>query len=111
MKYWAKLDSDNYIVSVTNGDSPGGEWVELPPGQPYSLTLRKRKFVNGQVVETNETWEPAPANDLKRARAYPKIGDQLDMLWHAMDTGQIPKAQQFYNALKAVKDKHPKGGQ
>lgn len=43
-----------------------------------------------------------------RRNAYPDIGDQLDMLWHAMDSGQISKAEDFYNALKAVKDLYPK---
>jgi hypothetical protein len=52
-----------------------------------------------------------PTYDMKRKGAYPNYGEQLDMLWHAMDIGQIPKAQQFYNAIKAVKDKYPKGGQ
>lgn len=109
MKYWARLDSNNYIVSITaDASAPNSDWVELPSDAPQSITLRKRKFVDGQVIETNETWEPEGTYDLKRVRGYPKIGDQLDMLWHAMDTGQIPKAQQFYNAIKQVKDKHKK---
>lgn len=44
----------------------------------------------------------------KRVAEYPKLEDQLDMLWHSMDTGQIPKATEFYTAIKAVKDKYPK---
>jgi hypothetical protein len=52
-----------------------------------------------------------PTFENTRKFAYPSVRDQLDMLWHAMDSGQIPKAQKFYNALKAVKDKYPKGGQ
>lgn len=43
-----------------------------------------------------------------RRKAYPAIGDQLDMLWHSMDTLEIPKSVAFYDALKAVKDAHPK---
>ena len=39
---------------------------------------------------------------------YPSIPDQLDMLWHAMDTGEIPKSQIFYSINKSVKDKYPK---
>jgi hypothetical protein len=45
---------------------------------------------------------------VSRAREYPLISDQLDMLWHAMDSGEIPKAKEFYLACKAVKDKYPK---
>ena len=47
-----------------------------------------------------------------RAAAYPLIGDQLDMLWHAVDTGDWTAAKvkttEFYTALKAVKDANPK---
>ena len=47
-----------------------------------------------------------------RADAYPSIGDQLDMLWHAIDTGDWTAAKvkttKFYTALKAVKDANPK---
>ena len=47
-----------------------------------------------------------------RAAAYPSIGDQLDMLWHAVDTGDWTAAKvkttEFYTALKAVKDANPK---
>ena len=48
----------------------------------------------------------------KRHSAYPTIGDQLDMLWHAVDTGDWTAAKvkttDFYTALKAVKDANPK---
>jgi hypothetical protein len=44
----------------------------------------------------------------KRAIDYPAIADQLDMLWHAMDSKEIPKCSEFYNAVKRVKDKYPK---
>jgi len=45
---------------------------------------------------------------IERKSAYPSIGDQLDMLWHSMDSGEIPKSLAFYNAIKTVKDKYPK---
>ena len=44
----------------------------------------------------------------KRIQAYPKIGEQLDMLWHAMELGEIPKANEFYTAIDAVKTQYPK---
>ena len=39
-----------------------------------------------------------------RAEAYPSIGDQLDMIYHAGVGGDV-----FQAAIKAVKDKYPKG--
>ena len=44
----------------------------------------------------------------KRQIYYPPIGDQLDMLWHAIDDGTLDKTSTFYTSLKATKDKYPK---
>lgn len=46
----------------------------------------------------------------RRKHAYPPVEDQLDMLWHAMERGEIPKAKAFFDALSSVKREHPKGG-
>ena len=49
-------------------------------------------------------------NGYKNARisAYPLIGDQLDMLFHAIDKSKLDKTSDFYKALKKVKDDNPK---
>ena len=41
---------------------------------------------------------------------YPQIGDQLDLLFHAIeaDTDLKTKFADFYNAIKTVKDAYPK---
>ena len=41
---------------------------------------------------------------------YPAIGDQLDLLWHAIDVDADLKAKfsAFYNSIKEVKDANPK---
>ena len=39
-----------------------------------------------------------------RASDYPSIGDQLDMIYHAGQGGDA-----FQKAIKAIKDKYPKG--
>ena len=51
------------------------------------------------------------ASEYQRDRQpeYPAIGDQLDMLFHAIDAGKVDKTSDFYKSLKAVKDKYPKG--
>jgi len=45
----------------------------------------------------------------ERAKAYPTIGAQLDMLYHAIDADETLKTQfnDFYTAIKAVKDANP----
>ena len=45
----------------------------------------------------------------KRQVEYPPMTDQLDMLWHAIDSGSLDKDSDFYKSLKAVKDANPKG--
>ena len=54
--------------------------------------------------------EPVQEYKNDRMMAYPSVGDQLDMLWHAIDADETLKVQfaDFYNAIKAVKDAYPK---
>ena len=54
--------------------------------------------------------EDAVAYKSNRADAYPTIGDQLDMLYHAINNNETLKTDfaDFYNAVKAVKDQYPK---
>ena len=42
-----------------------------------------------------------------RRENYPAIGDQLDMLYKAMDSGILPIVPEFYNSIKAVKTRFP----
>ena len=48
---------------------------------------------DGNVVEYNEVTVQTyiDANEYKSLRQYPSIGDQLDMLWHAIDAGTLNK--------------------
>ena len=57
----------------------------------------------------NTAWN-AKAYARTRETAYPTIGDQLDMLWHAIDGDATLKSDyaDFHTAIKAVKDANPK---
>lgn len=44
----------------------------------------------------------------QRMAEYPTPAEQLDMLWHAMDSGATPKIEPWYATIKAIKDAHPK---
>lgn len=46
---------------------------------------------------------------IHRQGRYPKLEEQLDMLWHAIDSGTLDKTCDFYTTLKAIKDNYPKG--
>ena len=45
-----------------------------------------------------------------RAKEYPAIGDQLDMLWHSINEDAALKSKyfKFHQAILAVKSKYPK---
>jgi len=88
-----------------------------------------KKLVNGQIVdmtaeeiaefkslqtninigENEISSEQAPYIN-QRKNAYPKIGDQLDMLWHTMDKDMElqNKFYDFYQTIKKVKVAYPK---
>ena len=59
------------------------------------------------VVDTDKESEAANLQ-YKDDRQYPDIKEQLDMLWHAIDTDTLDKTSEFYTSLKAVKDSNPK---
>jgi len=84
------------------------------------MTLKK--MVDGLEVECSPEeekeifarWEANVLEQKKnewinnRKSEYPSIVDQLDMLWHAMDNGEIPFAIEFYKTIKEIKQKYPK---
>lgn len=43
-----------------------------------------------------------------RKAEYPKAEDQLDMIWHSMDSGETPKIEPFYTTIKTIKEKYKK---
>src|SRR6056300_1949204 len=65
--------------------------------------------IEAKMVELQAEYD---ANQYQRDRVYPAIGDQLDMLWHSIDKDPELKSKyfEFYEAIKAVKVKHPKNG-
>lgn len=63
-----------------------------------------KQFINGQLVAAGND----PEYVRNRRGAYPALGDQLDALWHAMDSGQLPKVEPMYSQVKAVKVRYPK---
>ena len=47
----------------------------------------------------------------EKFKSYPKIGDQLDKLWHDINDGILgegAKESSWFNTIKEIKDNHPK---
>ena len=98
------------------------EWDGSSPHADSATFVAAEGEANAQIGATYNgsafayTAPEAPADTRtyveKRSAEYPPIGDQLDMLWHAVDTGDWTAAKvkttEFYTALKAVKDANPK---
>ena len=85
---------------VLNGDDYGDlNWLDTVQSKP----TREEVSQAVAIVQAEYT-----AQEYQRLRKYPSLGDQLDMLWHAIDNGTLNKTSDFYTAIKAVKDAHPK---
>mgnify|MGYP001098817485 FL=1 len=72
----------------------------------------QRDAEEAAFAEAQANIVPTPAYVSQRKSAYPSIGDQLDMLWHSIDQNPSLKSEyfEFYEAIKAIKVKHPKNG-
>jgi len=90
----------NAKCSVSNEDINSIKWTSTPI---------PKADIEAKMVELQAEYD---ANQYQRDRVYPSIGDQLDMLWHSIDQNPALKSQyfDFYEAIKAVKVKHPKNG-
>ena len=94
----------NAVVTVRGNDINTCE-IEWHNGTtPISVS-----DIQAKMVEVQAEYD---ANQYQRDRVYPSIGDQLDMLWHSIDKNPALKSEyfEFYEAIKAVKVKHPKNG-
>lgn len=91
---------------------PGAKWSLV--GDLYQdLEWKDLRFPKPSEQELSDAYRRALEQDALleyralRAATYPPLGDQLDMIWHAMDSEAIPVAPQFYDAIKSVKDRFP----
>ena len=84
-------DSEGNIHHLLQGE-PKDDWVEYAP--PTDMPLPQ--FFD-------------PPYHVKRLYKYPYISEQLDMLWHELNTnGSITAEGEWFNAIKQVKEAHPK---
>ena len=92
---------------------PGAEWV-LRGDDLEWLDTKQTQPTNAEIaaeITRLEAEYEAKEYARKRQVEYPALGEQLDMLWHAIDSGTLDKDSEFYTTLKAVKNKYPKSGE
>ena len=118
------FDKQNQLIHIginIPSSYEGDEYIiaELPEDEQfnpqYSYTLIDGIAVKGNLIDVNNTEinrivaeQEAIKYQKDRASEYPSIGNQLDMLWHAMNNGEIPKANTFFDAIETVKTSFPK---
>lgn len=113
--YKSLISSAGVLVNIINLDveqpfevHPSATWVDGPVTDREDAAQRWGDFEYVDGVVRERAYEP-PAYDVARRFEYPPAAEQLDMIWHMMDQGAIPgKGSEWYNAIKAVKDAHPK---
>jgi len=66
----------------------------------YTVTTDENGNIVAAPIETSYS--------AKREMAYPRVADQLDMLWHAMDADPALRIDPFYTTIKTIKDQYPK---
>ena len=84
-------------------------WVE----GPYELepkTTEADYFYDFQNRSIEKVQPREVPYDLGRRMEYPDVADQLDMLFHDMESGLVPgkDTSAWYAAVKSVKENHPK---
>lgn len=89
---------------------------QLDPEAELSIMGDKIIWIKPEVAPINNEELLKRAKELflkqeyknTRKQKYPKIEEQLDMLWHSIDQGSLNKESEFYTTIKAVKDEFPK---
>ena len=87
--------------SLIGNTYDGLDWID------ESQTKPTEEEINNEIVRL-QAESDAIQYQRDRKEQYPGIGDQLDMLWHAIDTGTLDQTSDFYTTLKEVKDNNPK---
>ena len=89
-------DEDNGVII---------KWRTPEGGQPSEADIEAK------VAEYAAEWD-SQEYARNRAEQYPDLAEQLDLLWHAIDTDTLNDKDyrnKFYTRLKKVKEDNPKG--
>ncbi|MBT8449404.1 MAG: hypothetical protein KJO69_06920 [Gammaproteobacteria bacterium] len=104
---YVKWENDQIIEGPQGEAGEGHNWYPyIEFGEKYSnRDTRDTILHEGQVVLSQITnVEPTYAE----LREYGPLEEQLDKLFHDIDSGTLDKTGQFYTYIKGVKDDIPK---
>ena len=92
---------NNKVINVVVGEVENGI---LAAGDLEFASIGDN-IKNGKILKSAK---PILTYKEKRVMEYPKVEEQLDSLYHVMKSGKLPKDNDFYRSLDAVKKKYPK---
>jgi|TARA_B100000282_G_C31459570_1_gene366212 hypothetical protein len=125
MKYKIYYKSTGFITGILSEDDLSNQSnyesaidydsvVDLESELTDQVIFFDCKISDGAIVQS-ESDERKNLRETKQARQnrkdeYPEIGEQLDMLYHAIDNDSDLKEKfsTFYNTIKSIKGKYPK---
>ena len=114
MDLFVKYDHDAEQVTLGPQSGMSGEpdWLpyigENPAMAPTDMDGDRYIEELGAVVRVSVGSLPELTYQQQRVRAYPDIGEQLDLLFHDITTGTLNTDGGLYQALLAVKLEYPK---
>ena len=92
------------IDGVERGLEHTNENLVIHPVKGVTHDKPTKDYLDTKLAEMQAAWD-AEAYGRSREKEYPEIGEQLDMIYH----DQVNSTTTFKDAIKAVKDKYPKG--
>ena len=103
----------NAKLHIINEDYDTMQWDENNTDTKPTKAEVEAEIVRLNAIHESKRYQRQRTNDVSERRSgiqtsYPKIGEQLDKLWHDIDEGKLDKNGEFYNYIKNVKDTFPK---
>jgi len=97
---------------ITELDIPD-EDVELTNNLQYLVyengTVERREHTQEEFTDLTIQKRSAPEGyKTRRKLSYPLLEEQLDKLFHDIESGTLNQSGEFFNAIKEIKDANPK---
>ena len=86
-------------------------WAEQQAKEAEVIELAKTQYQRNRVKGSlKDGGKDASGREIMvlDKTGFASIGEQLDQLFWDIDSGKLDKTGEFYKAIKAVKDAHPK---
>ena len=105
IEFGTRWTDEQYVVCGTTHAAPQCTFYSRDRGEDAPF----RSFDNEEAFVEEVIGHVVPVNQYYVIRRYPDMRDQLDMLWHELNTsGSISADGAWFNTIKDIKDQHPK---